>query len=58
MAYQAIPGQKRPTVVMVPGLHSYSHMHGNKVWSDRRGQPVRAAPLVLMSCWRSLTMDS
>jgi len=30
VAYQAIPGQKRPTVVMVPGLHSYSHMHGNK----------------------------
>jgi len=30
IAYQTIPGQRRPTVVMVPGLHSYTHMHGNK----------------------------
>ena len=30
IAYKTIPGQKRPTVVMIPGLHSYTHMNGNK----------------------------
>jgi len=30
VAYQTIPGQRRPTIVMVPGLHSYTHMQGNK----------------------------
>jgi len=30
IAYQTMPGQRRPTVVMVPGLHSYTHMSGHK----------------------------
>ena len=30
VAYQIIPGQRRPTVVMVPGLHSYTNMKGMK----------------------------
>jgi len=30
VAYQAIPGQRQPTVVMIPGLHSYSDMEGQK----------------------------
>jgi len=30
VAYQSIPGQRRPTVVMVPGLHSYTNMKGMK----------------------------
>jgi len=30
VAYQAIPGQRQPTVVMIPGLHSYSDMSGQK----------------------------
>lgn len=30
VAYQAIPGQRQPTVVLIPGLHSYSDMEGQK----------------------------
>jgi len=30
IAYQAIPGQRQPTIVMIPGLHSYSDMEGHK----------------------------
>lgn len=30
IAYQTVPGQRKPTVVMIPGLHSYTHMHGTK----------------------------
>jgi alpha-beta hydrolase superfamily lysophospholipase len=30
VAYQIIPGQRKPTVVMIPGLHSYTHMNGQK----------------------------
>lgn len=30
VAYQAIPGQRKPTVVLIPGLHSYSDMEGQK----------------------------
>lgn len=26
--YKQIPGSNQPTIVYVPGLHSYSHMHG------------------------------
>ena len=28
LAYRQVPGQKKPTIVMVPGLHSYLHMQG------------------------------
>ncbi len=28
VAYRLIPGQRSPTVVFVPGLHSYAHMNG------------------------------
>jgi len=30
VAYQSIPGQRGPTIVMVPGLHSYTNMTGQK----------------------------
>jgi pimeloyl-ACP methyl ester carboxylesterase len=30
VAYQAIPGHRQPTVIMIPGLHSYSDMSGQK----------------------------
>lgn len=28
LAYKEIPGQCEPTIVYVPGLHSYSNMNG------------------------------
>ncbi len=28
VAYREIPGTEKPTIVYVPGLHSYSHMRG------------------------------
>ena len=28
IAYQQMPGTRQPTVVFVPGLHSYAHMNG------------------------------
>ena len=28
IAYRQVPGQRQPTVVFVPGLHSYLHMQG------------------------------
>jgi len=30
IAYQSIPGQRKPTIVMIPGLHSYTNMTGIK----------------------------
>eukprot|EP00088_Acartia_fossae_P044239 TRINITY_DN4690_c0_g1_i10.p1 TRINITY_DN4690_c0_g1~~TRINITY_DN4690_c0_g1_i10.p1 ORF type:complete len:293 (-),score=50.21 TRINITY_DN4690_c0_g1_i10:619-1497(-) len=30
IAYQSIPGQRKPTIVMIPGLHSYTNMTGSK----------------------------
>jgi len=30
LAYQSIPGQRKPTIVMIPGFHSYANMSGNK----------------------------
>jgi len=30
IAYQTSPGERRPTVVMVPGLHCYTNMQGQK----------------------------
>jgi len=30
VAYQSIPGQRRPSIVMIPGLHSYTNMNGQK----------------------------
>jgi len=30
VAYQTIPGQRKPTIVMIPGLHSYTNMNGQK----------------------------
>ena len=28
LAYRQMPGQSQPTIVMVPGFHSYAHMNG------------------------------
>ena len=28
IAYRQIPGNRKPTIVFVPGLHSYLHMQG------------------------------
>jgi hypothetical protein len=28
LAYRQVPGRRQPTIVFVPGLHSYSHMNG------------------------------
>lgn len=28
LAYRQVPGQRQPTIVFVPGLHSYLHMQG------------------------------
>ena len=28
IAYRQVPGQRQPTIVFVPGLHSYLHMQG------------------------------
>ena len=28
LAYRQVPGQRQPTIVLVPGLHSYLHMQG------------------------------
>ena len=28
IAYRQMPGQSQPTIVMVPGFHSYAHMNG------------------------------
>ena len=28
VAYKQMPGTKQPTIVHVPGLHSYAHMNG------------------------------
>jgi len=28
LAYRQVPGQRKPTIVLVPGLHSYLHMQG------------------------------
>merc|ERR1719273_3118087 len=28
VAYRQVPGQRQPTIVLVPGLHSYLHMQG------------------------------
>ena len=28
IAYRQVPGHRQPTVVVVPGLHSYAHMNG------------------------------
>jgi len=30
IAYHKIPGSQQPTIVMVPGMHSYTQMNGNK----------------------------
>ena len=30
LAYKTLPGKNKPTVVMVPGLHPYTHMDGDK----------------------------
>jgi len=30
VAYQTIPGQRKPTIVLIPGLHSYTNMNGQK----------------------------
>ena len=30
VAYKTLPGMKSPSIVMVPGLHSYTHMSGQK----------------------------
>jgi len=30
VAYQSIPGQRRPSIVMIPGLHSYTNMNGER----------------------------
>lgn len=30
VAYKYLPGQNKPTVVMVPGLNPYTHMDGDK----------------------------
>ena len=30
LAYKTLPGNRQPTVVMVPGLHPYTHMDGDK----------------------------
>ena len=30
LAYKYQPGDKDPTIVMVPGLHPYTHMDGDK----------------------------
>jgi len=30
VAYHSIPGQRQPTIVMIPGLHSYTNMNGEK----------------------------
>ena len=28
ISYRLMPGQSEPTIVMVPGFHSYAHMNG------------------------------
>ena len=28
ISYRLMPGQSQPTIVMVPGFHSYAHMNG------------------------------
>ena len=28
LAYRQVPGMRKPTIVFVPGLHSYLHMQG------------------------------
>ena len=28
LAYKKVPGSRQPTIVFVPGLHSYLHMQG------------------------------
>jgi len=44
IAYQSIPGQRKPTIVMIPGLHSYTNMTGVKAscllrYCDKEGFP-------------------
>jgi len=44
LAYHSIPGHKSPSVLMVPGLHPYTHMRGHKAqtllrFCDRNGYP-------------------
>lgn len=30
LAYQTVPGSKKPTFVLIPGFHEYTHMKGHK----------------------------
>merc|ERR1712096_385301 len=46
IAYQTSPGERRPTVVMVPGLHSYTHMNGNKAACLQRYCDMNDLPCV------------
>jgi len=47
LAYQTLPGTKRPTVVMVPGLHEYTHMDGHKAHCLMRYCSINHYPCVL-----------
>merc|ERR1712096_279506 len=47
IAYQTSPGERRPTVVMVPGLHSYTHMNGNKAACLQRYCDMNDLPCVV-----------
>jgi hypothetical protein len=44
VAYQTIPGQRKPTIVMIPGLHSYTHMSGTKASCLLRCRTLAGSP--------------
>ena len=44
IAYRQMPGQSQPTIVMVPGFHSYSHMNGMTAKSILRYEILNAPP--------------
>jgi abhydrolase domain-containing protein 10 len=47
IAYQTIPGAKKPTVVLVPGLHPYTHMQGHKSQCLQRFCDTHGYPCVV-----------
>lgn len=47
VSYQSVMGVKRPTVVMVPGLHPYTHQQGQKALCLQRFCDMNSYPCVV-----------
>jgi len=47
LAYQNVPGTKKPTVVFVPGFHEYTHMTGQKAQCLLRYCNINSYPCIV-----------